>query len=238
MQQQVFFHHWQTISYTKAWAQQQQMLNETVKIKLYNREAGTKKWIPHHLIYCEHYPVFTLGRSGAMSHLLLNETELLERKIEFYKINRGGDITFHGLGQIVAYPIFDLEEFFTDVHRYVRCLEEVIILTLAEYNLVGIRVPNYTGIWIDADEKNIKKRKICAIGVHLSRWVTMHGLAFNINTDLSYFDHIIPCGIADADKAVTSLQQELGYAVSLEKVTSQLKKYFSQVFDFQYIKND
>ncbi len=164
-----------------------------------------------------------------MNNLLLSEAELLERNIEFFPINRGGDITFHGPGQIVGYPILDLECFFTDVHRYVRNIEEVIIRTIAEYGITGIRVKDYTGVWVSSP--NPKLSKICAIGVHLSRWTTLHGWAFNVNTPLEYYEHIIPCGIDDADKTVTSLAQLLGYEVDMEEVKVKIKRHFEAVFE-------
>ena len=169
-----------------------------------------------------------------MDHLLLNEAELQTKGIAFFKINRGGDITYHGPGQVVGYPIFDLDCFFTDVHKYVRYIEEAVILTLAEYGLKGVRYEGYTGVWLEP-EGDQPKRKICAIGVHLSRWVTMHGFAFNINTDLNYFDYIIPCGINDPDKTVTSLSIELGHEVSILEVKSKLIKHFARLFNFEPI---
>jgi lipoyl(octanoyl) transferase len=177
--------------------------------------------------------VYTLGKSGSLSNLLLDEVALQKAGFEFFKINRGGDITYHGPGQIVGYPIFDLDCFFTDVHRYVRTLEEAVMLTLAEYGLKGIRVEKYTGVWLEASETK-PLRKICAIGVHLSRWVTMHGFAFNINTNLDHFKHIIPCGIVDEDKAVTSLALELGKEQDIEAVKQSLKQHFAQVFGFEF----
>jgi len=188
--------------------------------------------IPHHLLFCEHTPVYTLGKSGTEEHLRINEDALNEIDAKFYKINRGGDITYHGPGQIVGYPIFDLDRFFTDVHRYVRFLEEVVIRLLAEFDIEGHRVEKYTGVWLTDDE--YEWRKICAIGVHLSRWVTMHGLALNVNTDLSYFNHIVPCGITAPDKSVTTLQKELGHAISIDAVKSRLKDIFAEVFEFDY----
>ena len=169
-----------------------------------------------------------------MDHLLLSETTLKERGIEFYKINRGGDITFHGPGQIVGYPILDLDDFFTDIHKYVRFLEEAIIRTLEEYDLQGYREKGFTGVWLPQTVA-LPKRKICAIGVHLSRWVTMHGFAFNINTDLQYFRNIIPCGIEAADKDVTSLSVELGRPVDIVEVMGKLKKHFADLFEFEYV---
>jgi lipoyl(octanoyl) transferase len=189
----------------------------------------------HYLLFCEHNPVYTLGKSGSLTHLLLNEAELAEKGVEFFKINRGGDITYHGPGQITGYPIFDLDCFFTDVHKYVRFLEEVVIRAMAEYGLVGMRIAGYTGVWLEGDGEK-PKRKISAIGVHLSRWVTMHGFAFNINTDLSYFTNIVPCGIADDDKAVTSLSAELGKKIDIEEVKDTLKRHFAELFQFEFLK--
>lgn len=188
----------------------------------------------HYLLFCEHPPVYTLGKSGSIDNLLLTEEQLEANEIEFFKINRGGDITFHGLGQLVAYPIFDLDCFFTDVHKYVRFLEEVVIRTLAEYGIEGSREKDYTGVWIDAEDRS-PKRKICAIGVHLSRWTTMHGFAFNINTDLKYFNNIIACGITDENKTVTSLSKELNRKIDMEEVKQKIKYHFQSLFDFQFI---
>ena len=188
--------------------------------------------IPHTLIFCSHKPVYTLGKSGSVDNLRIDERRLDEIDTEFVKINRGGDITFHGPGQVVGYPIFDLDRFFTDVHRYVRFLEQAIIDLLATYDLKGERLKDFTGVWLTDGDDNW--RKICAIGVHLSRWVTMHGFALNINTDLDYFDHIIPCGIADRDKEVTSLSRELGREVDLEEVKLRLKDIFARIFEFDY----
>lgn len=225
---------WGRISYQQAWDNQTSLHNKVKDVKLSNRRNNTDNPQSHYLIFCEHHPVYTLGKSGKMDHLLLNEEELREKQIEFFKINRGGDITFHGPGQIVAYPIFDLDEMFTDVHKYVRYLEEAVIRTLAHYGLTGTRIAEFTGVWIAASESR-PKRKICAIGVHLSRWVTMHGLAFNINTDLAYFKNIIPCGIDDADKEVTSLADELGVNIEVAEVKEVLKKEFEKLFDFHLV---
>lgn len=225
------------IPYRQAWSLQEQLLRELVDRKLANRQrlgAGLPA-LPqtHYLLFCEHPPVYTLGKSGAMTNLLLSEAELEANGFEFFRINRGGDITYHGPGQIVGYPIFDLDNFFTDVHRYVRYLEEAVIRTLAEYGLQAGREQGYTGVWLDADH-NRPKRKICAIGVHLSRWVTMHGFAFNVNTNLMHFRYIIPCGIADNDKTVTSLQQELGHPLDMDEVREKLRAHFSRLFNFQW----
>ena len=170
---------------------------------------------------------------GSIDNLLINKIELEEQEIDFYKINRGGDITYHGPGQLTVYPIFDLDEFFTDVHKYVRYLEEVVIMTLSDYHIKGTRYPGFTGVWIE-DTLPIK-RKICAIGVHLSRWITMHGLALNINTDLNYFSNIIPCGISQTNTAVSSISHELKRQVNMEEVKQTLKKNFARLFDFKYI---
>jgi lipoyl(octanoyl) transferase len=200
-------------------------------LKNRNLEAENKlpKPTKNHLLFVEHPHVFTLGKSGSQENLLLNETELDTHKAVFYKINRGGDITYHGPGQLVAYPIFDLDHFFTDIHKYMRFLEEAVILTLAHYNISAGRYPGYTGVWIDAE--NSKARKICAMGVKCSRWVTMHGIGFNVNTDLSYFSHIVPCGIED--KSVTSMQNELGYSVNMLELKAVLLEKLQAVFEFE-----
>lgn len=226
------------IGYQKAWDYQSGLHNELKNRKLDNRKrlSENREFLPqnHYLLFCEHPPVYTLGKSGSIDHLLLNEKELKQQGFDFFKINRGGDITYHGPGQIVGYPIFDLDDFFTDVHKYVRFLEEAVILTLEEYGLKGMRMPGFTGVWL-SQTKKLPKRKICAIGVHLSRWVTMHGFAFNVNTDLSHFNYIVPCGIDDADKSVTSMATELGEELNLKEVKDKLKKHFSNLFKFEYI---
>ena len=225
------------IDYQEAWDYQKSLLQEVIQRKLSNRHLAADhpafESVKHYLLFCQHPPVYTLGKSGSMDNLLLKASELEEKAIHFYKINRGGDITFHGPGQIVGYPIFDLDLFFTDIHKYVRFLEEVIIRTLADYGIIGSRIEGFTGVWIKgkADAAN---RKICAIGVHLSRWVTMHGFAFNVNTDLKYFNYIVPCGINDEDKTVTSLAQELGQVIDRAAIIAQLKKHFAQLFEFEY----
>jgi lipoyl(octanoyl) transferase len=218
------------IGYQSAWDYQTICHKELVDNKLNNRHLAAKSYPQNHrLLLCEHPHVYTLGKSGSMDHLLLNETQLLTAGIDFFPINRGGDITYHGPGQIVGYPVLDLDYFFNDVHRYVRNLEEVIIRTLADYELVGTRINGFTGVWLE-DEKSTKKRKICAIGVHLSRWVTLHGWAFNVNTDLQYFHNIVPCGIVDEDKTVTSMHQELGMKMDMEEVKKRILVHFSAVF--------
>ncbi len=223
------------IRYREAWELQTE-LHEAVKArKLDNRrrERAGQEPLPqfHHLLFCEHPPVYTLGKSGSPDHLLLDEAALHAGGFEYFKINRGGDITYHGPGQIVGYPILDLDEFFTDVHRYVRYLEEAIIRTIAEYGLQGTRIEGYTGVWLAADGGR-PNRKICAIGVHLSRWVTMHGFAFNVATDLSHFDNIVPCGIVEADKAVTSLSAELGRPVDVAEVKPVVLRHLRELFGF------
>jgi len=231
----VKFEELRDVSYKHAWDYQQKIHQDLISDKL-NRKNDPSSLAPrqvdHHLIFCEHNPVFTLGKSGSIDHLLLNEGQLIKEDIEFFKINRGGDITYHGPGQITGYPIFDLDEFFTDVHKYVRFLEESVIRTLSHYGIEGSRIPKYTGVWVGDGEK---KRKICAIGVHLSRWVTMHGFAFNVNTDLSYFDKIIPCGINDKDLSVTSVREELNRPVEMKEIKDILKSEIAKVFNIQYI---
>jgi len=227
------------IAYQKAWDIQTSFHEELKKNKLAWRdlsgdERGKKRQM-HKLLFCEHNHVYTLGKSGSKDHLLFGDEELKREDIEFFKINRGGDITYHGPGQLTGYPIFDLDEFFTDVHKYVRLLEECIIRLLASYDIHGYREDGFTGVWLNPNMKQPQKRKICAIGVHLSRWVTMHGFALNVNTDINYFNHIIPCGISDSDKAVTSMQLELGKKVDMQEVFVRLKSIFATVFEFDYI---
>lgn len=236
--EQVVFRDLGRMEYQQTWDYQTELHRQLVETKLHNRHLSPDDpaWKPriHQLLFVEHPPVYTLGKSGSLDNLLLSEPELHQRGITFFKINRGGDITYHGPGQIVGYPIFDLEGFFTDVHRYVRTLEEAVIQTLAEYGIQGTRIPKYTGVWLDPDGKG-PARKICAIGVHLSRWVTMHGFAFNVNTDLDYFRNIIPCGIDDADKDVTSMEQELGRPVDYAAVKSVLKDRLAELFEYRYV---
>jgi lipoyl(octanoyl) transferase len=234
--QEVLFKDLGLISYQEAWDYQEEQLKGLVDRKLRNRKLPDeeKELQQHFLLFCEHPPVYTLGKSGSLDHLLLNEQQLAQEGFEFFKINRGGDITYHGPGQIVGYPIFDLDCFFTDIHKYVRFLEEAIIRTIAHYGLEGTREKGYTGVWLAGDDKQ-PKRKICAIGVHLKRWVTMHGFAFNVNTDLSHFNNIIPCGIQEDDKAVTSLARELNRPVPIEEVKTILKGHFAELFEYQYI---
>ena len=224
--------------YEETWNFQQSLLDEKVRIKRANwqleREGKTGN-LPqeHHLIFVEHPHVYTLGKSGSLENLLLSEKELEEKGAVFFKINRGGDITYHGPGQVVGYPIFDLEYFFKDVHKYVRSLEEVIMRTCADYGVETIREEGFSGVWLSSKGKK-PKRKICAVGVHLSRWITMHGFAFNVNTDLNFFKNMIPCGIDDPEKDVTSLSKELGREIDMEEVKKRLRKHFAGIFDFEY----
>jgi lipoyl(octanoyl) transferase len=216
------------IDYQEAWDFQENLFKKAIDLKIAKRNGETDEIPENHLLFCQHPHVFTLGKSGNPENLLLNEAELTEQDASFYKINRGGDITYHGPGQLVVYPIFDLEQFFTDIHKYMRFLEEAVILTLNDFGIESGRVDGLTGVWIDGDSKNA--RKICAMGVKSSRWVTMHGIGFNINTDLNFFSHIIPCGIDD--KAVTSMQRELGREVDLEEVSRLLQNHLAELFDF------
>lgn len=227
--QPVHFKDWGNIAYQEAWDKQEALLNKTVAIKTLNRQNGTELPTPNHLIFCEHPHVYTLGKSGHEDNLLLDKEGLKEKHATFFKINRGGDITYHGPGQLVGYPILDLDNFFTDIHLYLRTLEEAIILTLKDYGLTAGRYTGYTGVWLDAD--NEKARKICAMGVRCSRWVTMHGFAFNVNVDLDYFKNIVPCGIDD--KAVTSLAKELNRELDMEEVKEKLKKHIASLFNMQ-----
>jgi lipoyl(octanoyl) transferase len=213
-------------SYQPAWDLQEKLLKEIVDLKIANRKAEIQQPTPNYFLWVEHPPVITLGKSGAFDHLLLNEEQLRDRGIEYYKTNRGGDITFHGPGQLVGYPILDLENFFTDIHKYLRLLEEMVILTLKEYGLEGARSPGETGVWLDVGSPFA--RKICAMGVKASRWVTMHGFAFNVNTDLTYFDYIVPCGIQG--KGVTSLQAELKRAIPLDEVKAKIQVHLASLF--------
>lgn len=217
-------------SYQPMWEMQEERLSQIVAIKRANRSDDTESLTPNYFYWVEHPPVITLGKSGLPKHLLLNKLQLKEKGIEFFTTNRGGDITFHGPGQIVGYPVLDLENFFTDIHKYLRLLEEVIILTLQEYGLSGERSEGETGVWLGVGTP--AARKICAMGVKASRWVTIHGFALNINTDLSYFDYIIPCGIQG--KAVTSLQQELGKEIPLLEVKEKIAKHFSLLFKAEW----
>ena len=213
-------------SYQEALAFQEKLFNQTIAIKRANRNQQQQPPTENYLLWVEHTPVITLGKSGKSDHLLLDENQLKKKGIEYYPTNRGGNITFHGPGQLVGYPILDLDNFFTDIHKYLRFLEEAIILTLEEFGLKGARSDGETGVWLDVGTPFA--RKICAMGVKASRWVTMHGFALNINTDLSYFEYIVPCGIQG--KAVTSLEKELGRKVPFEEVKTKLKVHFCRSF--------
>ena len=213
--------------YKEAWDYQNELFQQIIDLKLTNRNNKTKNPTPNYYIFTEHPHVYTLGKSGDLNNLLLNKKQLEEKAITFFKSNRGGDITYHGPGQIVGYPILDLDNFETDIHKFMRNLEEVIILTIAEYGLKGERSEGETGVWLDVGTPFA--RKICALGVRTSRWVTMHGFALNISTNLGYFDHIIPCGIRG--KAVTSLEIELNKKVKINEVKNKIKTHFSSVFN-------
>lgn len=233
--QQIIFRDLGRMDYQAAWDYQEKLLQENVKRKC---EVGSSKsevnepYTQHYLLFTEHPPVYTLGKSGNKENVLLSDNELKEKDIQFFHTNRGGDITFHGEGQIVGYPILDLERFYTDIGKYLRNLEEVIILTLGDYGIPGERSAGETGVWIDSMIPG-RERKICAIGVRCSRWVTMHGFAFNINTDLSYFDNIIPCGITN--KQVTSLEKELRKRIDMDEVKGRVRKNFEKVFNAELL---
>jgi len=217
-------------AYKNTWDYQESLLNYIVDIKIQNRNHNTSIPTPNFLIFCEHNHVYTLGKSGDKNHLLLSEEACKHLGIEFFPINRGGDITYHGKGQLVVYPIFDLENFQTDLNVYLRNIEEVIIQTIKNFGIEGQRIKGLTGVWVDI-EKN--PRKIAAIGIRCSRWVSMHGLALNVNTDLSYFQNIVPCGISD--KEVTSMERELGKTLNFEEVIEVMKHKFSEIFDFEWV---
>jgi len=219
-----------SMDYKECWELQEKIFAETVQRKFENRSQpeDQKQITENHLLFVEHPHVYTLGKSGDLSNLLLDEEALRKVDAKFYSINRGGDITYHGPGQIVGYPIFDLDQFFSDIHKYLRFLEEAIIQTLEEYNIAAGRIDGLTGVWLDVDDET-RARKIAALGVKCSRWVTMHGFAFNVNAKLDYFDNIIPCGITD--KTVTSMNKELGYDVDMEEVKKVLLQKIVSVFD-------
>jgi lipoyl(octanoyl) transferase len=227
-------------TYASLWDYQTGLHKALVAEKLAQRHlADEEKVAPiHHLLLCEHHHVYTLGKSGTVDHLLIDEAERAEHDIEYFKINRGGDITYHGPGQITGYPILDLDWFFTDVHKYVRYLEQAVIDMLATFGIKGDRIEGFTGVWLPPAGDGLPWRKICAIGVHLSRWVTMHGFALNVNTDLAYFNKIVPCGIVDPDKAVTSMAAELGRDVDMRLVADRLKTTFAALFGFTFLQND
>ncbi len=222
------------IDYKEAWDYQTELFDGVVSKKITNRKLPEDQEVPtdNFIIFCQHPHVYTLGKSGLEEHLLLDENGLKEKNATYYKINRGGDITYHGPGQLVGYPILDLDNFFTDIHKYLRMLEEAVILTLNDYGVDAGRIEGLTGVWIDY-EKQISPRKICALGVKSSRWVTMHGFAFNINPDLDYFNNIVPCGIDD--KAVTSLEQELGKKVEMKEVAKKLLAHISRLFEMELV---
>ncbi|WP_422089328.1 lipoyl(octanoyl) transferase LipB [Tenacibaculum ovolyticum] len=215
--------------YKETWDYQTQLLDKVVVLKREKRNSSKDIITPNHFLFVEHPHVYTLGKSGDISNLLLNEEKLKEKNATFYKINRGGDITYHGPGQIVGYPIIDLENFFTDIHKYLRLLEQSIILTIAEYGLKGERSDGETGVWLGAGSPFA--RKICAMGIRASRWVTMHGFALNVNVNLGYFDNIIPCGIRG--KAVTSMEAELGRKINEEEVKEKILKHFKELFEVE-----
>lgn len=232
---EIRFRHLSAIDYQQAWDFQEKLFGGLVAQKIANRKLAAREqeeMTTNYLLFCEHPHVYTLGKSGAPEHLLLSEEGLAQKQATFYKINRGGDITYHGPGQLVGYPILDLENFFTDIHQYLRLLEEAVILTLADFGLPAGRIAGLTGVWID-HEAQLRPRKICAMGVKCSRWVTMHGFALNVNPDLSYFGNIVPCGIPD--KEVTSLQRELGTSVALPDVEGKLLGHFARLFDAKII---
>jgi len=218
------------IDYKNCWDFQEEIFKKTVDLKIDLRDGKSEGTTGNSLIFCQHPHVYTLGKSGKREHLLISEEMLEKYQAKYYKINRGGDITYHGPGQLVMYPIFDLDHFFTDIHKYMRYLEEAVILTLGEFGIKAARVEGLTGVWLDGGTP--KERKICAMGVKSSRWVTMHGIALNVNTNMDYFNHIVPCGIID--KSVTSMKQELGEEVDFEKVQQALKENMANVFDFDY----
>jgi len=249
--QQVIFRDLGNMNYKEAWDYQEKLLQENAQLKsefviwnskLVNNESHSAYKEPvisiqhpattHYLLFVEHPPVYTLGKSGNIENVLMSEEQLEENGIQFFRTNRGGDITFHGDQQIVGYPILDLEKFYTDIGKYLRNLEEVIILTMADYGLKGARSSGETGVWLDPDIPG-RERKICAMGVRTSRWITMHGFAFNVNTDLSYFNNIIPCGIQN--KQVTSLEKELGKKIDFEEAKEKVRRNFEKVFDVELI---
>ena len=232
---------WGLIDYKAAWERQEELFGSILKLKTTLRdqelnladahEAAIKTGTPNYMVFCQHPHVYTLGKSGKAEHLLLDEQELKERGAAYYRINRGGDITYHGPGQLLCYPILDLDNFFTDIHLYLRTLEEAVIRTLSDYGLNAARYPGYTGVWFDAETP--RARKIAAMGVRASRWVTMHGLSFNINTDLDFFNDIIPCGIED--KAVTSMEAELGHTVNVQEIQTDLTGHLARLFRMEFI---
>ncbi len=233
--QKIYFQDLGIAEYGKAWQLQEEVLQKGLSIKSLRRtepESVQDEVITNHLLFCEHPHVYTLGKSGHIENLLINDTRMEELGVSFFKTNRGGDITYHGPGQIVGYPLLDLEQFFTDLGRYMRSLEEVIIRTIAHYGIEGGRLEGSTGVWLDPEDP-AKARKICAMGVRCSRWITIHGFALNVNTDMKFFDYMVPCGISD--KGVTSIQKELGHEVDEQEVKEILKKEFGNVFESEII---
>ncbi|MFQ5335350.1 MAG: lipoyl(octanoyl) transferase LipB [Flavobacteriales bacterium] len=232
--QKVALHEPGLIDYGKSCALQEALAAELISRKLKTRKGRTENAEAplHHLILCQHPHVYTLGKSGSKDNLLISEAALLEKGVQFHHINRGGDITYHGPGQLVGYPILDLDCFFTDVHKYLRSIEEAVICTLGDFDINASRYPGFTGVWLDAHDPQ-QARKVCAIGVHMSRWVTTHGFALNVNTDLSYFNSIVPCGIKG--KKVTSMQQELGKSVNIEIVGERIKHHLSEIFKLEFV---
>ena len=229
----VEFRHLGLLDYQKALDYQEKLFKKTIDLKIKNRNQppDAQEITPNYLLFLYHPHVYTLGKSGKEDHLLLDKEGLLEKEATYHRISRGGDITYHGPGQIVGYPILDLDNFFTDIHKYLRFLEEAVIRTLASYDMVTGRIEGLTGVWLDVNDPQ-KARKICAFGVKSSRWVTMHGLALNVNVDLEYFKNIIPCGIDD--KAVTSMHQELGRLIALNEVEDRLRQHISELFQMQW----
>lgn len=234
MNKKTEFIHLGLIDYKKAWDYQTGIFNKTLSVKAENRTLpeDAQRATENFLIFCEHPHVFTIGKSGNDQNLLITPEQMTTIDASYYHINRGGDITYHGPGQIVGYPVIDMENFFTDIHRYMRLMEEAVIQTLMEYDITAGRIPGLTGVWIDSDDAAYA-RKICALGVKTSRWVTMHGFAFNVNTDLRYFEYIVPCGISD--KSVTSLEKELGGKQNIGEVEEILKEKLGQQFGFEWI---
>lgn len=220
------------IDYKQCWDYQTKLFDASVQLKIKNRKFPENRVsTKNHLIFCEHPHVYTLGKSGDLKNLLIDGPKRKEKNISFYKINRGGDITYHGPGQLVVYPILDLDYFFSDIHKYLRLLEESVILTLSDYGVAGQRLDGFTGVWVDAEKET--PRKICAIGVKCSRWVTMHGIGFNINSNLDYFKHIVPCGIED--KSVTSLQKETNQKIDMKELKLRFKRNFKILFGINWV---
>lgn len=227
----VHFQDWGLVDYQEAWDRQEALFKKIITEKTANRTNDTSFPTDNYLVFVEHPHVYTLGKSGKADHLLLDKSGLEEKQATYYKINRGGDITYHGPGQLVGYPILDLDNFFTDIHLYLRTLEEAVILTLGEYGIIGGRIDGFTGVWLDADKANA--RKICALGVRSSRWVTMHGFALNVNANLDYFNNIVPCGIEN--KAVASMDMELGEKINMEEVKGRLKANLASLFKMKLV---